>query len=102
MQETEEAWVRRLGWEDLLQEEMAIDSRILAGKIPWTEEPGGLQSMGLHRDSTVHLSTHTYTCIYRFLFIHSSLDERLGCFHLLTIVIGAAIRPSFLFFQLKI
>ena len=50
----------------------------------------------------MQLSTHTYTCIYHFFFIHSSLDEHLGCFHLLTIVISAAIRPSFLlFFYLK-
>ena len=37
------------GWEDLLEEEMATHSRILAWKIPWTGEPGGLQSMGLQR-----------------------------------------------------
>ena len=43
MQETP---VRSLGQEDLLQEEMAIHSSILAGEIPWTEEPSGLQSMG--------------------------------------------------------
>ena len=38
-----------LGWEDPLEEEMATHSRILAWKIPWTEEPGGLQSMGSNR-----------------------------------------------------
>ena len=37
------------GWEDPLKEEMATHSSILARKIPWTEEPGGLQSMGLQR-----------------------------------------------------
>ena len=41
--------VQSLGWEDPLQEEMATHSSILAWKIPWTEEPGGLQSMGSHR-----------------------------------------------------
>ena len=41
--------VQSLGWEDPLEEEMANYSSILAGKIPWTEEPGGLQSMGLQR-----------------------------------------------------
>jgi len=45
----QEKWVWSLGWEDPLEEEMAIHSRILAWKIPWTEEPGGLQSMGLQR-----------------------------------------------------
>ena len=37
-------WVQSLSWEDHLEEEMAIHSSILAWKIPWTEEPGGLQS----------------------------------------------------------
>ena len=41
--------VRSLGWEDPLEKEIAIHSRTLAWKIPWTEEPGGLQSMGLQR-----------------------------------------------------
>ena len=45
----QQTWVRSLGWEDPLEEEMAIHSRILAWRIPWTEEPGGLQSMGLQR-----------------------------------------------------
>ena len=40
---------RFLGREDLLEKEMAIHSSILAWKIPWTEEPGGLQSMGSQR-----------------------------------------------------
>ena len=41
-----ETWVRSLGWEDPLEEGMATPSSILAWRIPWTEEPGGLQSMG--------------------------------------------------------
>ena len=41
-----EAWVQFLGWEDPLEKEMAPHSSILAWKIPWTEEPGRLQSMG--------------------------------------------------------
>ena len=43
MQETR---VRSLGWEDHLEKEMAIHSRTIAWKIPWTEEPGRLQPMG--------------------------------------------------------
>ena len=39
--------VQSLGWEDSLEKEMATHSRLLAWKIPWTEEPGGLQSIGL-------------------------------------------------------
>ena len=40
----QETWVRSLGWEDPLEKEMAAHSSILAGKIPWTEEPGRLLS----------------------------------------------------------
>ena len=47
MQETKETQVRFLGWEDPLEKEMATHSSILAWRIPWTEEPGRLQSMGL-------------------------------------------------------
>jgi len=43
----QETWVRSLGWEDPLEKEMATHSSTLAWKIPWTEEPGRLQSMGL-------------------------------------------------------
>ena len=44
-----ETWVRSLSWEDPLEEGMATLSSILAWKVPWTEEPGGLQSMQLQR-----------------------------------------------------
>ena len=44
-----ETWVQSLGWEDLLEKKMATHSSILAWKIPWTEESGRLQSMGLQR-----------------------------------------------------
>ena len=40
----QETWVRSLGWEDLLEKEMATHSSILAWRIPWREEPGRLQS----------------------------------------------------------
>ena len=44
-----ETWVWSLGWEDLLEKGMATHSSILAWRIPWTEEPGRLQSMGVQR-----------------------------------------------------
>ena len=44
-----ETRVRSLSWEDPLEKEMATHSSTLAWKIPWTEEPGGLQSMGSQR-----------------------------------------------------
>ena len=49
MQETQ---IRSLGWEDLLEKEMATHFSILAWEIPWTEEPGGLQSMGSQKSRT--------------------------------------------------
>jgi len=49
MQETQETMVQSLGQEDPLEEGMATHSSILAWEIPWTEEPGGLQSLGLQR-----------------------------------------------------
>ena len=45
----QEIQVRSLGWEDPLEKEMATHSSVLAWKISWTEEPGGLQSMGSQR-----------------------------------------------------
>ena len=42
-------WVRSLGWEDPLEQEMATHSSVLAWRIPWTEDPGRLQSVGLQR-----------------------------------------------------
>ena len=45
----QEAWVQSLGQENPLEKEMATHSNILAWTISWTEEPGGLQSMGLER-----------------------------------------------------
>ena len=44
-----ETQVQSLGWEDPLEKEMATHSSILTWKIPWTEEPGGLQSMDSQR-----------------------------------------------------
>ena len=47
-----ETRVQSLGWEDLLEKEMATHSSILAWKIPWMEEPGRLQSMGSQKNQT--------------------------------------------------
>ena len=54
-----ETWVQSLGWEDPLENGMATHSSTLAWRIPRTEEPGGLQSMGSQRDTTERL-THTH------------------------------------------
>ena len=58
-----ETWVRSLAWEVPLEKGMAAHSSILAWRIPWTEESGGLQSMGCQRDRTECL-THTPTQLY--------------------------------------
>ena len=54
-----ETWVQSLGQEDLLEKEMAIHSSTIAWKIPWTDEPDKLQSMGSQRvDRTERLHFH--------------------------------------------
>ena len=67
----QETWVRSLGQEDPLEKEMATHSSILAWRIPWTEEPGELQSMGSqkvrHNSHTQHIHTHNcmrYLCFW--------------------------------------
>ena len=52
MQEVQENPVQSLGWEDSLEEEMVTGSSILAWRIPWTEEPGGLQSYRITKSQT--------------------------------------------------
>ena len=68
--EMKETWVRSLGWEDPLAKGMVTHSSSLAWIIAWTEEPGGLQSMGSksqtrlsdkHSDKHTHTHTHTHT-----------------------------------------
>ena len=54
----QETWVRSLNWEDPLEKDMGTHSSILAWRIPWTEEPGRLQSMGSQESDTV-LSIYT-------------------------------------------
>ena len=72
----QETWVWSLGWEDPLEKGMITHSSILAWEIPWTEQPGWLQSIGLQRvghywatkhthTHTHHTHTHTHTHIYR-------------------------------------
>ena len=57
--EMQETWVRPLGWEDPQEKGMATHSSILAWKIPWTEEPGGLFSPQGHEESdTAERLTH--------------------------------------------
>ena len=59
----QEVWVRSLGPEDPLEKGMATHSSILAWRIPWTEEPGGLQSVGLQR-AWHDWATFTFCCFF--------------------------------------
>ena len=66
-QEPQEMWVRPLSQKDPLEEGMAAHSSLLAWRIPWTEEPDGLQSMGLQRvghDLVTELLFILYTVVY--------------------------------------
>ena len=71
-----ETWVQSLGWEDPMEESMASHSSILAWRIPWTEEPGGLQLLGLQRvrhDWMTVEHTPPSICIYLIYFINQAL-----------------------------
>ena len=70
MQETLEIRVRSLHQEDPLEEETATHSSILAWRIPWTEEPGRLQSIGL---DTSEATSNMHACA----FIHDTSEEKL-------------------------
>ena len=68
-EDVQETWVRSLGWEDLLEKEMATHSNILAWRIPWTEEPGGLSAWSPKESDTTGRLSNSNNRIY--LFIHS-------------------------------
>jgi len=84
MQEMEETRVRSLDWEDPLEEGMATHSSILAWRIPWTEEPGRLQSMGLQRVGYNRVTEYTYDSIYMNIYIY--IHEALNIWHILCIL----------------
>ena len=67
VQEMQEMWVQSLGQENPLEKEMATHSSILVWEIPWPEEPGGLQSMGLQKSDKTEV-TKPPPWISRFLF----------------------------------
>ena len=77
MQEIQKTQVRSPSWEDLLEEEMATHPNILAWKIPWMEELGRLQSMGLQESDTTELF-HFHLMKYYTFFLHTVKVFRLG------------------------
>ena len=72
MQEAQEAQVPSLVQEDPLEKEMSAHSSILATRIPWTEEPGGVRSSGSQLDTTEH-STAQQQVLVSFYFMHSNV-----------------------------
>ena len=95
----EETHVWSLGWEDILEKGMATHSSILAWRIPWTEDPGGLQSMGSQKvghdwialaytdTGIIYNIYNTFIYLnYIFFFIHSSISGPLDCFLALDVV----------------
>ena len=76
MQEMCETQVRSLGREDSLEEDMATHSSILAWRIPWTEEPGGLQSRGVAKSQT-RLKRHS-VCVSARAHTHTQEPREIG------------------------
>ena len=74
VQETQEMWVQALGPEDPLVKGTATHSRILAWRIPWTEEPGGLQPMESHKVGH-DLAACTHTCFISFASLVCSIGK---------------------------
>ena len=122
----QETWVRSLGWEDPLEKEMATHSSILAWRIPWAEEPGGLQSTGSQRvghnwATSLHLSIskvfflswkHIISILYQcdFYWLHSLLMNLQGscsCSLLLNdtaveVFVSLVCFPSHLFLEMSL
>ena len=82
--EMRETWVGSLGWEDPLEEGMATYSSILAWRIPWTEEPGGLQSIGSQRVRHNWVTKHS-TASFKFSCIFFQKGKRCGNCRILSI-----------------
>ena len=77
MQGMQETWVLSLGREDPLEEGMETHSNILAWRIPWTEDPGGLQSMGLN--TTEQLNNNNvmyYSALYYIIYLIKIIHEK--------------------------
>ena len=67
----QESWVQSLGWEDPQKKGMATHSSVLAWRIPRTEEPGGLQSMGSQASDTARLNHHHHPCYIKIVMIRN-------------------------------
>ena len=86
---TWETWVRSLGREEPLEKEMATHSSILAWRIPWTEELGGLQSTGrkeLDTTERLHFPVHKSISLFRLSYVYFSYSMYV-CIHTLTNIV---------------
>ena len=83
MQEMQETRLRSLSWEDALEEGMATHSSILAWRIPWAEESGGLQSMGLQKvgHDWAHSTFPHFPTLDRIRWLPDRVDEDLAVSH---------------------
>ena len=85
MQGTEETWVQSLGQEDHIEEEMTTCSSSLAWRIPWTEDPGGLQPMGCQRVGHYRSDlAHTHEVLKESIHVHHSGNDHRKHFHFQT------------------
>ena len=112
----QESWIRPLGQKNPPKKGMTIHSSILALRIPWTEEPGRLHSMGLQRvgcyvESLLFflIDQYTFICIYHKAFIYSSVSRYLSYFQFLAtmnkvalnIYVSLSVDKSLDFFQIN-
>ena len=74
----QETWIRSLGWEDPLEKGMATYSSILAQRIPWTEEPGGLESTGLQRLGNNSATKTSLFKAYNILYYDNEFEQTPG------------------------
>ena len=93
---TRETWVRSLGREDPLEKEMAIHSSTIAWQIPWTEEPGRLQSMGSQRARHDWVTSLSLSCTKQISsenLLSSTGDKRYTLFvgHILTLKVHSSV-----------
>ena len=78
----QETWVQSLSWEDPLEKPMTTHSSIVSQKISWTEESGGLQSMGSQRVGHDSARTHTHTHTTRLSArTHTHTEASMGCLY---------------------
>ena len=83
--------VQSLGWEDTLEKEMATHSSIPAWEIPWTEEPGGLQSMGPKESGTIEQIIFSLSHTHEGMGLHKHLHMNI---HRNLTIIETGINPS--------